>query len=283
MDIAWIALSLQPHIGIKTLRLLQTHFDGDLFAALQTTADTLQRIPGIGPRIAQSVKTIRLAEVEQQLDRWQRTGVTCLPFGHADYPAPLKMLEDAPATLFMRGSIAEMQWQKTAALVGTRTPSQAARQSAFEIAALLAKAGYTIVSGLAAGIDATAHNGALSVPDGQTVAVLGCGVSNVYPPENMPLSERILKHGAIFSEVAPDSGVNAARLVARNRIISGLSQHVVVVETEDDGGAMYAARAAVAAGRLLYTLDLPASGNQQLLSQGADLLDAFYPHLRSRT
>lgn len=268
MELAWIALSLQPHIGLKTLRALQTHFAGDLAAALRADIATLQQVPGIGAKIARTITGINLAAVEQQLIGWQKAGIVILPYSRPDYPPLLRTLDDAPATLFIRGAFDDAIWHKTAAIVGTRTPSAQTRQMAFDLAARLVRAGYTIVSGLAVGIDSAAHAGALSA-DGRTAAVLGCGVLNIYPPENIPLAEKILHQGVIMSEVSPNTGVNAARLVARNRIISGLCLHVIVVDTTSDGGALYAARGSLSAGRGLLTIDLPLDGNQQLVAMGA--------------
>jgi DNA processing protein len=130
-----------------------------------------------------------------------------------------------------------------------------------------------VVSGLALGVDAVAQRSVMTVPDGETFAVLGSGVWNVYPPTNRELAECIGGYwGALVCEVQPDAGVNPAALVARNRIITGLSRAVFIIETEADGGAMHAARFAKAQGRAIYTLDLPASGNQQLIAEGAQII-----------
>jgi DNA processing protein len=125
-----------------------------------------------------------------------------------------------------------------------------------------------IVSGLALGIDTQAHIGALGAR-GRTLAVLGSGVLRVYPEHNLNLAEAILKQGALLSEIAPNAPPSPATLVARNRIISGLCDRLIVVETTVDGGAMYAARRAVEQGREVYTLDLGASGNRALIAEGA--------------
>jgi DNA processing protein len=179
----------------------------------------------------------------------------------------LYALDDAPPTLFVRGHWEPLS-DKTVAIVGTREPSPAAEQVAKELSMELAERGYTIVSGLAVGIDAAAHHGALAVA-GHTLAVLGSGVLNVYPPQHQDLAEAIQLRGALLSEVQPFAETNASALVARNRIITGLSQQVIVVETATDGGAMHAARFAGLQRRRLYTLDLPASGNRALLANGA--------------
>jgi DNA processing protein len=133
----------------------------------------------------------------------------------------------------------------------------------------LAERGWCVVSGLAHGIDTAAHYGALAVPNGQTVAVLGGGVLNIYPSENRPLAEAVLRRGALLSETHPHMSPSPSALVARNRLISGLSDILIVVETSIDGGAMHAARRAFDQRRAVYTLDSTASGNRALLAEGA--------------
>lgn len=268
-DLLWIALSLQPHIGIKTLNTILHFFDDDLSKALKTDIQTLRRIPGIGPKIARTMTSLNLDAIARQLEAWQALGVGIYPAYHPEYPARLHDVDDMPAAIFQRGIWQESLWQKTAALVGTRTPSQLARSLTERLAVELANQGYTIVSGLAHGVDAIAHDSAMQLAHWHTVAVLGSGVLNIYPPQNQALADRIIQQGTLLCESPPDAGVNSARLVARNRIISGLSQHVIVIETGMDGGAMYAARAARLQKRHLYALDLPASGNQRLISEGA--------------
>lgn len=267
---AWIALSLVERVGSKTLRALMTHFEGDLEAVFRADEADLRRIPGIGAKLAQNIRAVDLAHVETQLAEWQMQGVIVLTSDDDGYPASLRAVADAPPTLFVRGTLPT---KRAIAIVGTRTPSEYAREMAYQIAVKLAERNCTVISGLARGIDTAAHLSALNV-DGQTVGVLGSGVNKVYPPENQELAEHICKRGALVSEVAPLEAPSSSRLVARNRIISGLSSAVIVVETGEDGGAMYAAKRAREQGRRVYTLDLPVSGNQKLMSEGVDVLDA---------
>lgn len=265
---AWVALSLTERVGRKTLHALLAHFDGDLSAVLQADEEHLRRVRGVGPKIAQSIRAIDSAQVEVWMHDWQQEGITIITSYDPIYPHPLRDLPDAPPTLFLRGCAAS--YERAAAVVGTRTPSEKAQALAFHIGVRLAEMRYTVVSGLAYGVDTFAHRGALSVTHGCTTAVLGSGVSNVYPPENRPLAECC----TLMSEVAPFAPLSSARLVARNRIISGLSAAVIVVETEVEGGAMHAARRAREQNRRIYTIDLPASGNQQLIREGAAVIDA---------
>jgi DNA processing protein len=154
------------------------------------------------------------------------------------------------------------------ALVGTRRPSPAAQTAARALTAALIDRGATIVSGLALGIDSLAHHEALA-GSGRTLAVLGGGVLNVYPPQHAHLADAISARGALLCEVAPDAAVGSPGLVARNRIITGLAECVFIVESQTDGGAMHAGRFAREQGRRLFTLDLPASGNRALIAAGA--------------
>ena len=196
--------------------------------------------------------------------------------GNPAYPARLQALDDAPPLLFARGCLQESIWARTVAVVGRRQPSDRARFLTLQLALHLARAGVTVVSGLALGIDTAAHQGALEA-GGATVAVLGSGLRRVYPAANRERAQRIEAAGALISQVPPDWGVNAQRLVARNRIISGLAQRIVLVESGADGGAMYTVRFAHEQGRAVYAFDLPASGNQLALQNGAKPLSQEEP------
>lgn len=263
-----IALSLSPHIGAKTFHNLARYFDNDLAAALVAPKAELMRVKGIGQTIARDIQAIDIQRVAKQIEGWRSKGIAILTADDADYPAPLRLLENAPPILFARGSASADLWTRSVAIVGTRNPSKEARFLTLQLAAKLARRGYTIVSGLALGVDAAAHTGALA-EEGKTVAVLGSGVLNVYPESNRQLANRVETGGALLSELHPAWGANSQRLVARNRIISGLSNMVIVVESRADGGAMYTARFAQEQGRPVYTFDLPAEGNQSLLAGGA--------------
>lgn len=269
VDPAWVALSLCKHLGGKTFRALLRDFDHDLHAILDADEPRLRRVGGIGPKIARAIRTIDLDKTVQAINRWQAAGVQIIPRTQPEYPPMLRPVEDAPPTLFALGQC--LPWAPTTAyaVIGTRTPSPQARQMAGRIGAMLAECGHLVVSGLAAGVDTAAHLGALSVPGAQTAAVLGSGVLHVYPPENDKLAQAIEERGVLLCEVAPDAVVSSPGLVARNRIITGLCDAVIIVETAADGGAMHAARFAQAQGRPVYVVDNRASGNRALLANGA--------------
>lgn len=273
IDIAWVALSLLPHVGIKTLRALIASF-GSPQAVLDAPSQELQRIRGVGAKIAASIHAVDLAALERELAAWQRAGVRIALPDDAAYPEILRQLDDHPAILFGRGSYTLADFQQAVAIVGTRRPSAQGRAAALRLASSLAQQGWIIVSGMALGIDTAAHQGALAVPDAITLAVTGSGVLNLYPPQNRVLAQAIMQRGLILSEKHPHATASAPNLVSRNRMISGLCRHVIVVETERDGGAMHAAECALNNERRLYTVDLPASGNRLLLARGAQAIPA---------
>ncbi len=261
-DLAWVALSLTGRIGLKTLRALLGRF-GTAQAVLDADETALREVHGVGKVIAAAIQQINLPQVENLVQQWRKAGVhVLLP---EQYPALLRELDDAPPVLFVRGTLTEM---RGAAIVGTRAPSPQALDVAQRLSAALVEQDYTIVSGLALGIDAAAHQAA-GDSGGISVAVLGSGVLNVYPPEHRQLAAQVAWTGALLSEVRPDAQPSSSALVARNRIISGLSEKVFIVETDDDGGAMHAARFARAQGRALYVLNSAAGGNRALLDNGA--------------
>lgn len=238
---------------------------------LAAPAAALRRVHGVGPVLSEAIRAVNLGHVEDRLARWQTAGIAVLPRTDERYPLPLTLLEDAPPTLFARGHLAQSLWSDAVAIVGTRQPSAAALRATSAFAARYAVSGYTVISGLALGVDATAHAAALNALNGRTAAVLGCGLLNVYPAAHHTLAERIVNAGgALLCECPPDDTVHARHLVARNRLITGLARFVLLIESSTEGGAMHAVRFARQQRRPLYVCDLPASGNQQLIREGAD-------------
>lgn len=274
---AWVALSLLERIGTKKLRALGQTFGGDYDAVLRADTAALQRVPGIGPKIAAAIRAIDLTAVAAAIPRWQAAGITILTLDAPAYPSALRTLDDAPPTLFVLGTWREM---RAVAVVGTRSPSPDSADAARQISFELAGRGIQVISGMALGIDSAAHTGALAHPAGVTAAVLGSGVLKPYPPENRALAQALRGRGALLSEARPDAQPSPSALVARNRIISGLCEAVIVVQTEIDGGAMHAARRAIDQGRRVYTLDSAATGNRALIEAGAAAitpeLDGFF-------
>jgi DNA processing protein len=262
----WVALSLIPNLGSRRIAALLDHF-GSLAGILEAGDADLRAVPGIGPKLAAAIRAIDLAHAASEIAGWQADGIAILLRSDAGYPAALKTLDDAPPVLFWRG-LAGSDVSRAVAIVGTRSPTGASRRLAEIIAGTLAGQGWTVISGMAAGIDTAAHQGALRA-GGRTLAVLGCGVRVIYPPENTALAAHILARGALLSEMHPDMPPSSPALVARNRLISGLSRAVIVIETAEDGGGMYAARFAREQGRIVYAVQNGSAGNVRLMAEGA--------------
>jgi DNA processing protein len=205
-----------------------------------------------------------------------RSGAQILLYTDPEYPPLLRQIAAPPAALYVLGSAAALSSPQLA-MVGSRSPTPAGRTTAHEFAAWFVRAGLTVTSGLAVGIDAASHEGALA-GGGQTVAVCGTGLDLVYPPEHHGLAQRIAAHGALISEFPPGTGPARANFPRRNRIISGLSVGTLVVEAARHSGSLITARLAVESGREVFAI--PGSihsalsrGCHQLIKQGAKLVE----------
>lgn len=263
-----IALGLVPALGRQAIARLLTHF-GMLAAVLAASNEELQAVHGIGPKLAAAIRAVNLARVAAQVAAWEADGIAVLLPGEAAYPPRLAALAGSPAVLFVRGNVEALHVPRAVGIAGTRQPIPASLSLARELAETLAREGWTVVSGLARGVDTVAHTATLAA-GGATVAALGGGVRQVYPPENRALAARILATGgALVAETPPDAHPDRAALVARNRLISGLSAAVVVIETGEHGGSMHAARFAAAQDRPVYAIANEAEGNRRLLANGA--------------
>jgi DNA processing protein len=210
--------------------------------------------------------------------RWlQSSGCHLLSSTEPGYPELLRLSPDAPAVLYVRGRL-DALLEPQIAIVGSRNPTAGGRATAREFGLSFARMGLGVTSGLALGIDAASHEGALA-GGGQTVAVLGCGLDRVYPKENAPLAERIVACGALVSEFPPATPPLKAHFPQRNRIIAGLSHGTLVVEAAQISGSLITARLAGAAGREVFAIpgsihNPLARGCHQLIRQGAKLVEA---------
>ena len=207
----------------------------------------------------------------------QKPGRRLLAWGSPDYPALLRRTPWPPALLFLQGDPG-LLWHPQVALVGSRRPSPAGRQRAHDFAAALGRAGWAVTSGLAEGIDAAAHAGALAV-GGRTLAVVGTGLDQAYPPGNAALMARIAADGLVLSEHPPGTPAIASHFPSRNRIVAGLSLGTVVIEAAMRSGALISARLAAEAGREVFALpgsvDNPvARGCHRLIRDGATLVES---------
>jgi DNA processing protein len=240
----WLQLALTEGIGpILTSRLIEAA--GSAQAACEADAALLRSVDGIGPKSQQIHQALREAagQVEAELERAGAAGVSLVCQDDDAYPAILKSISDPPTVLWLRGHF-EPRDLNAMAIVGSRRCSHYGREQGERFGGLLAQAGFTIVSGGARGVDSAAHRGALSLPTGRTVAVLGCGVDIAYPPENNALFDQIAGRGAVISEFPLSSAPLRENFPRRNRIISGLSRGVLVVEADVASGALITARLA---------------------------------------
>jgi DNA processing protein len=264
--VGWVALSLIPRIGGRTLSALLDVF-GSPRAIFEASFEDLLTVKRIGPKTIAAIQAIDLGEVEQQVKAWQRQRIALLTWQDSAYPEPFLTMPDRPPLLFARGKLGQ-NWNRTIAIVGTREPDPTSEHLAEAIGRELAARGWLVVSGLARGIDAAAHRGALLA--GQTVAVLGCGVENIFPVQNRALADHILPTGAIYAEVPPGTLPTAGTLMARNRLITGLAKATIVIQAGIDSGAMEAARRARYQQRPVLTIDHPDyAGNQALIRMEA--------------
>jgi DNA processing protein len=272
-ELAWITLLRAPGLGFNTLRAALTECP-DPVAMTRHSVATLRAL-GFSEAAALHVVQPPGAEVLHDLHWLQQSGARLLPFTAAEYPQPLSELPDAPPALYVLGDVGLLA-RPQLAIVGSRHPTAAGRRIAGNISAQLCAAGLVITSGLARGIDAAAHEAALRA-GGRTIAVCGTGLDQCYPPQHQPLFERIRAQGALVSEFAPGSPALPHHFPRRNRIISGLSCGVAVIEAAAGSGSLITARRALDQGRELFVvpgspLNPLAAGCLELLREGAHLL-----------
>jgi len=280
----WVGFNLVRGVGAVRLRSLIDHF-GDARSAWNGMPDEL-RAAGLGAKTIARLAAIRAdVDLDALWDRISKQGVQILTSEDQAYPPRLKEIEQSPPVLYVRGEwLAEDQF--AVAVVGTRRITSYGRQITEQLASFLAASGVTVISGLARGIDAAAHQGAL-VAGGRTAGVLGCGVDRIYPPENRSLAERIMTRGALLSDYPLGTAPESSNFPPRNRIISGLSMATVVVEAGDTSGALITAEFAAEQGRDVFAVPgsilAPQSrGTNRLIQNGAypllspeDLLQAL--------
>lgn len=273
--LARLKLHLLPGLGPKTLAALLDRFK-TAQSILQTSADELMTVTHIGQKTAEQLTSaISRIDIQKELNLVKQHHATLLHLDHPDYPALLKSIPTAPFFLFCRGTFTSGDSQSVA-IVGSRHCTAYGKRITTRLATGLAKAGWTIVSGLARGIDGIAHTAALEA-GGRTVAVLAGGLAKIYPPEHNDLAERVVGNGVLVSEMPMGMSPMPDLFPRRNRIISGLSRAVIIVEAATRSGALITARLAGEQGREVLAvpglIDSEASeGPHQLIRQGATLI-----------
>jgi DNA processing protein len=272
----WVALHLVPGVGRITFKKLVGYF-GHPGEVMRATAGQLMRVSGIGPKIANAIVGFQTdTEVERELRAAKSVGCQILTSGDESYPPLLKTIEDPPPVLYVKGDVGDPA-VPAVAVVGSRRPSTYGKVVAEQLARGLAGCGITVVSGLARGIDSIAHLKTLE-SGGRTIAVLGCGLSYMYPPENRRLAERISHQGAVVSEFPMTTKPDRLNFPLRNRTISGLSLGTVVVEAGERSGALITAQWALEQGRDVFAVPgnvtAPTSrGTNRLIKMGAKLVE----------
>ncbi len=273
---AYVALNMLPHIGPVRLRRLLAAF-GSAPAILSARTAALRQVEGIGPEVAETISHWSgHVDPVTEISRATEFGATILTQADPRYPALLREIHDPPIVLYVWGD-PEALSSTAIGVVGTRKPSHYASESAKKLSYQLAYGGIAVISGLARGIDTAAHQAALAAR-GKTVAVLGSGLSRLYPPENRELAEKIASSsGAVISEFPMETSADRQTFPMRNRIISGLSFGLLVVEAGAKSGALISASQAAEQGRTLYAvpgrIDQPAAiGSNRLIQQGAKLV-----------
>ncbi|MBA7615550.1 hypothetical protein ES703_22831 [subsurface metagenome] len=274
----WVGFTLIPGVGRARFSQLEQHF-GDMERAWQASAAELGEA-GLDKRTVQAIMARRLKiSLDAEMERLERYKVTVLTWKDKAYPSRLKEIYDLPPVLYVRGGFAAQdEW--SLAVVGTRRPTYYGREVTEQIAGDLARNGVTIVSGLARGIDATAHRAALDA-GGRTIAVFGCGLDVVYPSEHAKLAREIMQRGALVSEFPLGTRPKAENFPRRNRIMSGLSLGVLVVEAGQGSGALITAGLALEQNREVFAvpgsvLSHQSGGTNRLIQEGAKLVLGCY-------
>jgi DNA processing protein len=273
---AYIALNMMEGLGPIKVRAL-IDFLGSPQAVFETDGDELQRVRGIGDRLSRGILSQRgQVDPAAEEERAQALGGRIVTPLDAEYPAALKAIYDPPLALYVRGSFLPAD-DHALGIVGSRKATHYGLNVADRMAYQLAQTGFTIVSGLARGIDTAAHRGALKAK-GRTIAVLGAAIDQLYPPENAELADAIARQGAVVSEYPIGRQADRQTFPYRNRIISGLSQGVLVVEAGFKSGSLHTADAALEQGRSVFAvpgrIDHPAAkGTNRLIKNGAKLVD----------
>jgi DNA processing protein len=274
----WLALALTPDLGARMAgKLLRELGSPEAIFNASLTALEAQRLPGV---VAQAIHSRQpLSSAAKELAQAQAAGCQLLTWDEPEYPSRLREIYDPPPLLYVKGNIALLN-RHVISIVGARRPTPYGNQMAERLARDLADRGLVIASGLARGIDSSAHKGALASASGATIGVLGCGIDVVYPKENKKLFEEIAQRGAIISEFAMGTFPAPQNFPIRNRIISGMALGVVVVEGAQYSGSLITARLAMEFGREVYGVPgnatQPASfGPNQLIKQGAKLVTSW--------
>jgi DNA processing protein len=272
---AFIVLNGLPNVGPITLRRLLDAFHGNPLAIFEAPPTQLKAVKGVGNAVVDTLHNwSQHLDLEKQLVRMEKAGIRFVITESDSYPPLLKEIYDPPIGLYWKGEYALDC--PAIAIVGSRRTSVYGRHVARKLGRELARCGFCVVSGGARGVDTEAHKGALEV-DGKTIAVMGCGMDIVYPAENFELFKTIANNGAVISEFPFGRRADRQTFPMRNRIVSGMCQGLIVVESDLNGGSMISARFAAEQGRTVFAVpgridQRTSRGCHQLIREGAILL-----------
>jgi len=273
---SWIKLNMISGIGPLRFATLLKHF-GSPEGILSAKISTLSQVKGIGPQIAQRIVEEKdKVKVDIELEKIEKEGVKILTLDSEEYPINLKSIYDPPPILYIKGKI-EPRDRLAIAMVGSRSATSYGKAVASRLAGELVQAGFTVISGLARGIDVASHCGAINAK-GRTIAVLGCGIDVIYPRENKKLFNEIIEHGAIITEFPFGTPPEKFNFPQRNRIISGLALGTVIVEAHMQSGALITANCALEQNREVFAVpgqveSRLSKGTHYLIKQGAKLTE----------
>jgi DNA processing protein len=272
----WIALSRVKGLGCVSFKKLASHFANPADAFSASPAE-LERIEGLDNEVIGNLTSFSgWNDVNEEIRRIHTAGVKLVPYTDPLYPARLRAIADPPPVLYLKGDF-RAEDSRAVAVVGSRSASEYGRRVAQELCSGLAALGFTIVSGMARGIDGIAHETALGCGV-RTIAVLGSGVDRAYPPEHENLYERISRQGAVISEFPLGTKPIPFNFPARNRLIAGVSLGVVVVEATEKSGSLITAALAAEQGREVFAVpgevgSSRSRGTHRLIRQGAKLVE----------
>ncbi len=271
IDVAYVALALVPGIGRTRLARLLTRY-GTPAAVLEAPLDELAGVRGMSRAAATAIVTASRESGARAVARAGQLGGTVLTPDCPRFPAALRAIPEAPTLLFAQGDVRLLQ-AEAVAIIGSREHSRYGAEATRHFAVGLARAGLVVVSGMARGLDATAHHAALDA-EGSTVGVLGNGLGVVYPAANRALYDRVRERGCLVTEFPPGERPNAGSFPRRNRLISGLARAVLVIEAREKSGALITVDCALAQGREVFAVPGPITsptslGCNRLIQQGA--------------
>lgn len=273
--IHWLGLKTVPGVGNRLFLNLILHF-GEPERVFSASREELLQVEGVSDRLASVIQGYKIPKrVQQNLALARKNGVSIITFSDPNYPALLRQIHDPPPILYVYGKLHPDSLN--IAIVGSRNATSYGRTVTEHLSGNLARRGFTVVSGMARGIDTAAHKGALSA-GGETIAVMGCGLDTIYPAENKSLYYRIAESGAVISEFPFLTPPDSHNFPIRNRIISGLTLGTVIVEATQKSGSLITARLAAEQGREVFAVpgsvtSFKSMGTHRLIKQGAKLVE----------